>query len=940
VGDETRTDDDVSEDADVGPVDIQISHQRGLAAPQLGNRFINLMKNKLFVFIAVFLSLILSYPSLAQSPEDPWSDPINLSHSGSTTDPAIIVDNEGITHVVWQDAYAGFIYSKQEGVQWSEPALVDFPFDTSTVDFPFSASTPQFYTGSDNYIHAFWLEDSDFSEEVALLYSRVVAENFGSVSAWQPPVIVAQSATTFAVDIDDNGGIHVAYIRPSETSEFPAGIYYRRSNDTGITWLSARLLNQSPYFRSLSAVDVNISIASLSVGEVTYLYLTWDNLPRKRVYLMQSKDGGANWEPAIEVDSPEVESGFTTPFNIMVTEYSGEIILKWQVGEPRGSCNHYYQLSLDGGVTWSERQPMMENIIGCAQDNKFFTTGEGILLLQTTVQGQVYLLAWDGIQWSDPQLQRPLTGFVDPETFRTIDYGCRKYGYHLGEDRLVAVGCELGEEGIGIGDTWTTSRQVGDVTVWYPPPSIWSNPVEITSNARDIRSPVIVSDRVGFSHLFWAQEVEDRQGNPESYVYYASKEGDRWSRPLQLFSAFSNHAGELSVTMNDRGNLLLTWNDMQNNEVYFSWSDASRAYSSDEWAPPSSLPVYGLPARSPKIYTDNTGTIYVAYVIPLNEGRGLYLTLSEDHGETWSDPIVVFDAESAGWEGIGLPNISGTVNGNLYLQWAQSTLPDGIGPVRMNFASSNDGGATWTEPEVVIEAQYEWSSVLGFEESVVHRLWQESSFRLPVIRHQVSYDGGLTWNPATSISSFGETSGTPGIAIDGTGRLHLVQVFREEGDQIILRNWQWDGEQWGAGENIDFGSNQDMEVLDVVANILPDDRLEVVLSVDDATASDRNFQKEMLYSNRYVGESPFIPIPVDNSTSTPSPTIESSPMPISTPTTVIPTPTESRSYLEPQPTSSDSRWQGIIYGGVIAGIIVLAIFALYIYRSLRSGREK
>ena len=37
VGDETGTDDDVSEDVDVGPVDVQICHQRWLAAPQLGN---------------------------------------------------------------------------------------------------------------------------------------------------------------------------------------------------------------------------------------------------------------------------------------------------------------------------------------------------------------------------------------------------------------------------------------------------------------------------------------------------------------------------------------------------------------------------------------------------------------------------------------------------------------------------------------------------------------------------------------------------------------------------------------------------------------------------------------------------------------------------------------------------------------------------------------
>jgi hypothetical protein len=584
---------------------------------------------------------------------------------------------------------------------------------------------------------------------------------------------------------------------------------------------------------------------------------------------------------------------------------------------------------------------MMENVTGCAQDSIFFTTSEGLLVLLTAIQDQVYLLAWDGVQWSDAQLQRELTGFVDPDTFRVIDYGCQRYDYDEGEDRLVSVGCEIGLEGTGVGDAWTISRRVGDVTVWFPPPSVWIAPLTLTSNTGEIQSPILVSDQDNNSHLLWSQSGSGEQSNLNSNINYARWDGKSWTRPLGLFETLSNSAVHPSAALDESGILYVTWNDLQTGELYFSWAESNSAYISNEWATPILLPSYGLVARSPVIYIDSSGTINIAYVVPFNENRGVYLIQSVDGGRTWMDPILVFDAESAGWEMVDQPSITGTLDGKLHVLWIQSTLPDGVGPLNLYYITSIDGGQSWTLPEVVVEGQVEWNQILGFGEQSVHRLWWELSFRVPVIRHQVSYDGGITWSPATSISSFGEASGAPGVAIDSAGQIHLVQMYLEDGNKSILRNWQWDGEQWAAGVNLHLGDSDGVQFLDIAANASPASRLEIVFSSEDLLARDQLLNNDMHYTVRYIGESPTIQVPSNNLTPTPapSPTLQAIPTPTNAPTEFIPTPTVSLANLGPRPSTSESSYQGLIYGGVIAVIIVAVIFAVFIFRSYRAWRE-
>src|SRR5689334_21575268 len=79
-----------------------------------------------WLFAAILLIAFIT-PSwaVAQSTNDTWTDPINLSHSGIALNPSFVIDSEGLGHVVWQDNLSHYVYTRFEGDQWSAPKTTD-----------------------------------------------------------------------------------------------------------------------------------------------------------------------------------------------------------------------------------------------------------------------------------------------------------------------------------------------------------------------------------------------------------------------------------------------------------------------------------------------------------------------------------------------------------------------------------------------------------------------------------------------------------------------------------------------------------------------------------------------------------------------------------------------------------------------------------------------
>ncbi len=102
----------------------------------------------------------------AQTGEVDWSQPLNLSQSGASSNPVMVMDANNVFHVIWQDKINGTMYTKREGGNWSVP---------SQVKMQFRENNPALVADLKGIIHVFWRDENN-----RLFYSRVASSDFAS----------------------------------------------------------------------------------------------------------------------------------------------------------------------------------------------------------------------------------------------------------------------------------------------------------------------------------------------------------------------------------------------------------------------------------------------------------------------------------------------------------------------------------------------------------------------------------------------------------------------------------------------------------------------------------------------------------------------------------------------------------------------------------------
>ena len=372
----------------------------------------------LLILGMVGLSTLVSNVS-AQTVDELWSEPVNISNSGAASQPKIIVDAIDRVHLVWEDEFEGINYAIRVDGSWTRPETITFPFEPPLANL-------EFVVDQGNLIHALWREE----ESAELFYSFVQADNFSISASWSPAVRLDEDIAALASRIDPAGRLHLVYAKVADSPTQPSGIYYRSANAPNFNWASPQQLYESPYIRGLAQTDANIDIWVVSADSI---HVVWDVPPLERVFYTRSEDGGNNWQQANHFDSREETDSFDArgPGNAMITSSSEALFRFWQAGHNSQNCAQYYQISSDNGENWSENKILGENLIGCPNNNQFLQSTSGDLILLQDLAIGVFLVAWDGEKFSDPQLQTALTNFINPNTFRQVDFECRQAALEL-----------------------------------------------------------------------------------------------------------------------------------------------------------------------------------------------------------------------------------------------------------------------------------------------------------------------------------------------------------------------------------------------------------------------------------------------------------------------------------------------------------------------------
>jgi hypothetical protein len=130
-------------------------------------------------------------------------------------------------------------------------------------------------------------------------------------------------------------------------------------------------------------------------------------------------------------------------------------------------------------------------------------------------------------------------------------------------------------------------------------------------------------------------------------------------------------------------------------------------------------------------------------------------------------------------------------SGNLHLVWQDNTP----GNSEVYYKQSTDGGATW-----IATKRLTWTTggseapVIGADSTGnLHVAWFDDTPGNTEIYHKRSTDGGVTWGANKRLTYNSVGSHSPDIAVDSSGRVHLVWVDFTPGNPDIYYKKSVDG---------------------------------------------------------------------------------------------------------------------------------------------------
>jgi len=869
------------------------------------------------LLIIIVTSQFPSTISMAQTPSPEWEDPINVSQTGGTTQPAFAIDSLNNLHVFWNDIYADQGSALWDGQEWTS---------STGLTFNFAPASPQILSDQEGYLHAFWIDTLG-----ALSYSRVFAQDSDNPIAWTSPLKLALDAMTFHAAIGNNGRLNVAYLLGLSTDAAPSGVYTRAYDPAGAGWGAVTPIFQSQYFRGLTSVNAHLHISVARGANPDAVFVAWDDAPQQRVYLSKSLDDGVTWSEPFEIDGPRPGEIPPGPFNIQTIAYDSNLLVLWQSGlQSSFDCTQNYQFSGDLGETWQDASQMFVNFVGCPQSNQLFFGADDLIFMLTKIQETSYLVAWDGDSWSSPQSQQILDSFSDPVSYNLVKLEGLRAAVNSQAELFV-----VGSDTIGNGDTWLLSRSLGSRADWFPSETAWTKPQVMVTTDLNIDNLQVISDQDGTFSAIWHEE-DLAQGR--EFINITQFDGVTWSDPVEMVKSPDKNIGDLSVFSAPDGKLYVVWNGKTTGEIYFVWANANKSISPFEWSDPIALSL-GDRVTSPSLSGGINGELLLAYAVPINENRGIYFVRSADQGETWSEPQLIFNASQSGWEMVGQPHLVQIDTDVYHVMWTKNSILEDGAVTGLYAATSRDNGLTWEEPQEIVDHTIQ-SSWLEQSSGILHRLWEGDKINNPGIWHDVSTDTGTTWQRSIPISVLGEI-GEATASTDSAGHVHLFQSYRSDLDQRMILHFWWDGRQWHSSDAITYESQAGSIAHEVAATVNNQGKIMVLALTRNIDPLSELIYQELSYSTRLL-EAALVevnpPVQTVEADETAQPLLVASPTVTSqeTASAVIATATPNAPGInlngsEPPSTSANLT---IIIGAIASALVILLGF-VFVYKKVR-----
>jgi len=222
---------------------------------------------------------------------------------------------------------------------------------------------------------------------------------------------------------------------------------------------------------------------------------------------------------------------------------------------------------------------------------------------------------------------------------------------------------------------------------------------------------------------------------------------------------------------------------------------------------------------------------------------------------------------------------------------------------------------------MVSEKPILWSQILGVGNHIVHRLWQEDNGITLDMFHQISQDGGETWESSVKVTSVSDVLAKASFTRDLNGRLYITQTYVKN-DSLVVELFRWDDVRWASEEKKVVNVKNDNVQYSTVTDVTRQGLLDVMISITYQEPEDG-------LANEIISFTRFLELSGENQLSTPllvaTPSIASAspdfPEIQTTPTIISPL-----ANLADAPSSSRKNLIGLL---LVGGVMILIVFVVW-----------
>jgi len=328
----------------------------------------------------------------------------------------------------------------------------------------------------------------------------------------------------------------------------------------------------------------------------------------------------------------------------------------------------------------------------------------------------------------------------------------------------------------------------------------WTPAKRLTWNSGDSQYPVIAVDPSGDLHVVWQDSTP---GNNEIYYKRSTDAGATWAASQRLsWTSTSCHRPCLGV--DSSGDLHVLWADdpVGNSEIYYRKSTDGGG----TWTASRRLTWTSGHSFVPDIGFDPSGNIHVVWSDYTPGNHEIYYKKSTDGGASWSTSQRLTSNAGASIS----PVIGVDSFGHLHVVWQDDTP----GHWEVYYKRSPDGGATWTASQrLTWSSSMSGSPVIAVDSSGhLHVVWQGSASGNVEVFYKKSADGGTSWTISRRLSLTSGVSFTPVIAVDSSDNLHVAWADDTPGNYEIYYKKSTDGgASWTANERLTWTSSYSWE---------------------------------------------------------------------------------------------------------------------------------